>query len=159
MILAGILFVLLLGSLLWLHLPRARFPWLTLAAYLALAAIAYAGAIEAASRPKPAWLEWRDVRDAPVLGAMIEESLAIHVWLALPDGPRAFTLPWDVSTASELSGVMAKAAETGTGVLMRNIATGGLDDREPMFYARPQPAMPEKDYSAGQAEIFGGPPP
>lgn len=158
MILAGILFALLLGLLLWLQLPRARFPWLTLAAYLTLAAVAYAGAIEAASRPKPVWLEWREVRDAPVLGATIEEGLAIHVWLALPDGPRAFTLPWDVGTASQLSRARAKAAEAGTGVLMRNIKPG-LDDREPMFYERSQPAMPEKDYSAGPAEIFGGSPP
>jgi hypothetical protein len=32
-------------------------------------------------------------------------------------------------------------------------ADAGLDTREPMFYARPQPALPAKDYQSGERPL------
>ena len=83
-----------------------------------------------------------------VLGAMPIENEAIYVWLVMPGAtePCAYVLPWSLEAAQQLQDAMNQAEADGTGVRMGIPFEASLDDREPMFYAMPQPAMPAKDY-------------
>ena len=60
--------------------------------------------------------------------------------------PRAYVLPWSVEAAQQLQDAMSQAEADGTAVRMTMPFEASLDEREPMFYAMPQPAMPAKDY-------------
>jgi len=51
------------------------------------------------------------------------------------------------SVAAALRRLPSAAAEMGTAVAMTQPFDSGLDDREPKFYATPQPAMPQKNYA------------
>lgn len=115
---------------------------------MALIAIVYGGGLELAGWPKPLRLEWRDAAAAQVLSAVPVEGESIYVWLRLPGSrePRAYALPWSVDMAQQLQTAMNDAEEKGTAVQMTMPSEGGLDDREPKFYAMPQPALPAKDY-------------
>jgi hypothetical protein len=79
------------------------------------------------------------------------ENQAIYVWLVMPDSPepRAYALPWSVQAAQQLQDAQSEAAVDGTGVQMTMPSETSLDDREPLFYAMPQPAMPPKDQQGG----------
>lgn len=80
-----------------------------------------------------------------VLGAKMVPEVAIYIWLDVGGSPRAFELPWDAKTASELQ----RALEDGNGVKAKR-PKGNADDEEyPMiFYPNPQPAAPEKQPEA-----------
>ena len=155
MIVSAIGFALLLGLYVFGVLPRqsgAR-RYVSVGAFIALVAIVYGGTIEVMSRPKPVALEWRDVAEARMLGARMHEGEAIYLWLEV-DGesePLAYALPWSLEAAQQLQGATAEAETNGTDVMVSEPFGAGLDDREPMFYAAPQPPMPEKDYAAGTA--------
>lgn len=109
------------------------------------------------SRPKPMSLAWAEgsIASADVLGSSFIEGEAIFVWLRLPGSlePRAYKLPWDQRQAQQLQDALNEAAQTGTGVQMRQPFDQTAEDDEPMFYAVPQPPMPEKNFSAGQAPL------
>jgi hypothetical protein len=63
-------------------------------------------------------------------------------------------LPWSQQAAQQLQDAMGKAEADGTGVEMKmQSADAGLDTREPMFYAQPQPALPAKDYQSGVSPL------
>ena len=150
MIAAPVVFALLLGAFIFLVLPRAGWGRRTLSAgiFLVLIAIVYGGATELLGRPKPLKLEWRESAKAQVLGAVPVENQAIYVWLAMAGSsePRAYVLPWSQKTAQQLQDAMNKAEANGTAVEMAmSLETGG-DNREPLFYPRPQPALPAKNY-------------
>ena len=51
----------------------------------------------------------------------------------------------------QLQEAMSQAEADGTAVRMAMPFESSLDDREPMFYAMPQPAMPAKDYQEGKS--------
>lgn len=151
MILSAVLFALFLGLFVFGVLPRAR-GWrrhLSVGIFLVLVGVVFGGTLELMSRPKPVELEWRSIADANLLGASLREGEAIYVWLQIDgeDEPRAYTLPWNQDAAQQLQGALAEAEASGTGVVMAQTEyDAGLDDREPMFYAEPQPSMPAKDY-------------
>lgn len=149
MIISAILFALLLGGFVFLILPHAGLGRraLSVGVFVALIAVVYGGGIELLGRPKPLRLEWRDAADAQVVGAVPVEDEAIYVWLVTPTSPepRAYVLPWSVQVAQQLQDALNQAAATGTGVRMTMPFELSLDDREPLFYAMPQPAMPPKD--------------
>jgi hypothetical protein len=111
--------------------------------------IGYAGFAELLSRPKPVVLEWwhANAEEATVLGARFEEDVAIHLWLELPDvaEPRAYSFEWNRDLAEQLQTAQREADQNETKVQMRLPFEGSLDDREPKFYAMPQPAPPPKD--------------
>jgi len=113
----------------------------------------YGGAIELLGRPKPFRLEWRSPSNIQVLSAAPVENQAIYVWLSWPGAsePRAYTLPWSERSAQELQDAMNKAEANGTEVQMAMLAQGSREPGEPMFYAAPQPPLPEKNYGAGPA--------
>lgn len=79
-----------------------------------------------------------------VIGYAIVENEAIYLWLNVPGEPLSLALPWDLEVAKELHGAAAEAAESGQGVKVRKLFEPGADDQEPMFYADPQPALPDK---------------
>jgi hypothetical protein len=153
MIIFAIVFALLLGAFVFLILPRAGLARRTLSVgvFLVLIGIVYGGAVELLGRPKPLRLEWRDAAHAQVLSALPVESKAIYLWLVMPGAaePSAYVLPWSLQAAQQLQEAMSQAEADGTGVRMTLPFEPSLDDREPMFYALPQPAMPPKDYEGG----------
>lgn len=152
MMIAPVIFALLLGVFIFAILPHAGLVRRTLSVgiFLALISVVYVGATELLGRPKPLTLEWRDTAKAQVVGAVPIENEAIYVWLTTAGStePRAYVLPWSQQAAQQLQDAMGKAEADGTGVEMKMKGSGdaGLDTREPMFYPRPQPALPTKDY-------------
>jgi hypothetical protein len=152
MIISAIAFALLLGLFVFGVLPRqtGRRRYVSVGVFVALVAVVYGGTIEVMSRPKPVALEWRDVAEAKLLGATMREGEAIFVWLQVEGEaePLAYALPWSVEAAQQLQGATAEAETSGTDVMVTQPFGDGLDDREPKFYAAPQPPMPEKDYAA-----------
>ena len=148
---AAVTFALLLGTFIFLVLPRGR-PWqraTSATLFLVLIVVVYGGSIELLSRPKPLRLElWQLADKAKVVGASMREGEAIYVWLQFPgsDEPRAYALPWDVKMAQQLQTATQEGQAKGTDVNMSKPFGSGLDDREPKFYAAPQEALPEKAY-------------
>ncbi|MBX6322814.1 MAG: hypothetical protein IRY94_13375 [Rhodospirillaceae bacterium] len=153
MILSAIAFALVLGAFVFLVLPRGLL-WqrsASAALFVVLLAMIYGGSAELLGRPKPVRLEWRNTEEAKVVGASMREGRAIYLWLQVPgaEAPRAYELPWSTRAAEQLQKAMGDAQARGTGVKMSApFGETSLDPREPKFYAVPQPAMPEKDYSA-----------
>ena len=148
---AAIAFALLLGTFIFLVLPRGR-QWQRAASvslFLALIVVVYDGSLELLSRPKPLRLELRQQADkAKVVAATMHQGEAIYVWLEFPgsDEPRAYALPWNIQMAQQLQTAMADAQAKGTAVQMTMPFEPGLDSREPKFYAAPQPTLPPKNY-------------
>jgi hypothetical protein len=122
----------------------------------------YAALAELLSQPKPVGFEWwrAKAEEAHVLAATMREEEAIYLWLLLPglQEPRAYVLPWDRSAAEQLRNALAEAEERQTGVTMRMPFEPSLDDRQPRFYALPQPALPPKPDEGGPpARRFNAP--
>ena len=161
---AAVAFALLLGTFIFLVLPRGRL-WqraTSTTVFLVLIAVVYGGSIELLSRPKPLRLElWQQADKAKVLGASMREGEAIYVWLQFPgvDEPRAYILPWDMKMAQQLQNAMQEGQANGADVNMSKPFEAGLDDREPKFYATPQQALPDKNYSGGDTLVFEPPQP
>ena len=96
--------------------------------------------------------------EATVVGSSFDESRAIYVWLQL-DGvpePRAYALPWDKRVAEQLQTAARAAAERQSAVRMRLPFESTLDDREPRFYALPQPQCRPRMRSAPGAGSASG---
>jgi hypothetical protein len=152
MIVTAVIFAILLGALIFIVLPRASVARRTVSVsiFLALIAIVYGGATEILGWPKPLRLEWRNAEKAQVLSAVPVENEAIYVWLMMPNSrqPRSYVLPWSQGAAQELQDATNKAEADGTAVEMTSSETGD-DEGEPMFYARPQPPLPAKNYDDG----------
>jgi len=151
MIVSGLAFALVLGAFIFMVLPQARLWQRTASAalFVVLVAVVYAGSAELLGRPKPMRLEWRDAQHAQVLGASMRENEAIYVWLQV-DGqsePRSYRLPWSIQAAQQLQTAMEEGEANGTGVQMTMTGDNGRDQREPKFYATPQAALPDKNYS------------
>lgn len=150
-------FALLLGAFIFFVLPRGRVWQRATSAtiFLVLIGVVYGGSIELLSRPKPLRLEWRDAAEAKVIGATMREGEAIYVWLEVPgaDMPRAYALPWDMQMAQQLQDAMQEGQAKGTDVQMSMPFDPGLDERDPKFYAAPQQALPDKNYTGGNKTI------
>ncbi len=129
---------------------------------LALAALllplGYASLADLLSRPKPVTLEWvhRDLAEATVLGAKLQEGQAIYLWLRLADleEPRAYVLPWDQRLAEQLHRAQREADTNNAGLQLKLPFMSGQDERERMFYALPQPANPPKEIPFDNALQF-----
>jgi hypothetical protein len=110
---------------------------------------AYLGFAHLLSMPKPVAFEWwhANAEEATVLASTLNEGQAIYLWLQLGDAPepRAYLLPWSRELAEQLQEARREAEQQGGNVRMRSPFEPSLDDREPKFYALPQPAPPPKD--------------
>jgi len=113
---------------------------------LAAATLAFVGNTNTLGLPKPVALEWwrRAAPEATVLGSVLRTGEGIYLWLQLDNEPRPlyYSLPWNESTAKELAAA-SRGAENGGRLRMRNPFEPSWD-REPQFYAEPQPALPPK---------------
>lgn len=118
--------------------------------------VGYASLTELMSKPKPVALEWwlAKAPEATVLASTVREGKGIYLWLQLPDveEPRAYVLPWSREVAEQLQKALEEAEESQGAVGMRLPFEPSLDDREPRFYALPQPALPQKDLSDPPAQ-------
>ena len=85
---------------------------------------------------------------------------AIYLWLQLPGetAPRAYRLPWDRALAEQLQTARREAEANRTGLRMRHPFEPSLDEREPRFYALPQPALPPKTPPAAPPQYYQPPP-
>ena len=123
--------------------------------------LSYAALVDLLSKPKPVDLEWwlSEAAEAEVLASRLVEDEAIYLWLQLPDlsEPRAYVLPWDRASAEQLQEAMREAEQQGSGVQMRVPFEPSLEDREPRFYAPPQPALPPKDVVEPPPEFYQPP--
>jgi hypothetical protein len=128
---------------------------------LLLIPVTYAAFATLLSRPKPVDLEWgfATAAEATVLGSRAAEEQGIYLWLQLPESqePRAYVMPWDRKTAEQLQQALREAEQNQSGVKMRLPFEPGLDDREPKFYAMPQPAMPPKDLTDPPPQYYQAP--
>jgi hypothetical protein len=161
MIVSAIVFALVLGTFIFLILPRAGLARraLSVGLFVVLIAVVYGGGIELLGRPKPLRLEWRDAAGAQVVSAVPIEGEAIYIWLRMRDAPepRAYVLPWSIEAAQQLQTALSEAEANGTSVQMKMRVEAGTDDREPKFYAMPQPAMPPKNYQGTGALVYQQP--
>jgi hypothetical protein len=159
---AAIAFALLLGTFIFLVLPRGR-QWQCAASaslFLALIVVVYGASVELLGRPKPLRLELRQQADkAKVIAATMHEGEAIYVWLEFPgsDEPRAYALPWNGQMAQQLQNAMQESQANDTELNMSKPFESGLDDREPKFYATPQQPLPAKNYGGGETFMFHPP--
>ncbi len=126
--------------------------------FLPLSYLAFA---ELLSKPKPVALEWwlSAADEATVLGSTMEEGRGIYLWLQLAglEEPRAYVLPWDRELAEQLQKAMREAEERRSQVRMRLPFEPSWDDREPKFYALPQPALPPKDVAPDAPQYYERP--
>jgi hypothetical protein len=122
---------------------------------------AYASLVQLLSKPKPVDLEWwqNGAAEAEVVASRLIEEEGIYLWLQLPEvtEPRAYVLPWDRTSAEQLQQALRDAEQKGSGVQMRLPFEPSLDDREPKFYALPQPALPPKDLIDPPPEFYQPP--
>ena len=120
--------------------------------------VAYASLIALLSKPKPVDLEWwlTDATEAEVVASRLIENEGIYLWLQLVGvaEPRAYVLPWDRNSAEQLQKALREAEQNRSGVQMRLPFEPSLDDREPKFYALPQPALPPKDQPHPPAQLY-----
>jgi hypothetical protein len=135
--------------------------WIKIAAIGAAALFlptTYAGFSRLLSMPKPVQLEWwlAKADEATVLASSFRENEAIYVWLQLSDvpEPRAYALPWNRDLAEQLQTAQREASENQTQVQMRLPFEQSLEDREPKFYAMPQPQLPPKDLDQAPAQVY-----
>jgi hypothetical protein len=123
--------------------------------------VAYASLIALLSKPKPVDLEWwlTGAAEAEVVASRLIENEGIYLWLQLIDvpEPRSYVLPWDRHSAEQLQQALRDAQRNGSGVHMRLPFEPSLDDREPKFYALPQPALPPKELLEPPPEFYQPP--
>lgn len=94
--------------------------------------------------------------EANVLSSVVEEDVAIYLWLKLANvaEPRSFELPWSKQLAIELHKAQQQAEAEGSKVKMRKTSKESLDDQQPVFYASAQPAPPPKQLPDEQPMLF-----
>jgi hypothetical protein len=119
---------------------------------------AYGGLSRLLSMPKPVQLEWwlGHAKEATVLASTFRENEAIYVWLQMNEvpEPRAYILPWNRDLAEQLQTAQREASENQTQVQMRLPFESSLEDREPKFYAMPQPQLPPKDLDQAPPQVY-----
>lgn len=120
--------------------------------------IGYLSLAHLLSLPKPVALEWwlSHAASATVLGFTMQEDEAIYVWLQLEEvaEPRAYALPWSRDLAEQLQTAQRAADQNQSEVRMRLPFEPSLDDREPKFYAIPQPPLPPKDVGRAAPQLY-----
>lgn len=129
----------------------SRSAWPRVAAVVLLLGIVCLGPVALASltgEPRRASLEWwaRNAEDVEVLGHRIDEDVAIYVYVVLPGyaAPQSIALPYTDKAAEQLQQAASEGQQSGQGVRMRRLMDDSLDDAEPLFYAEPPAALPEK---------------
>lgn len=144
--------LLVLSALRWARHRMARAIILVLFALMLPAA--YAAPAALLGRAKPVTLEWLGTRvqEATVLSSTVVENEAIYLTLLWQQEPNLYRLPWDRRMAEQLQEAQREAQRNGTQPMMRLPFERSWDDREPRFYALPQPKTPDKPYQNGPGD-------
>jgi len=109
-----------------------------------LAGVTYAAGERVLGNARPVAFEAvKPAEPVRVLYTQAIQGKGIYLLLANDQVPTYFRLPWDENTAKELRQALQKAEENQTPLMFR--FEPSLDDRESMFYAMPQPKLPEKE--------------
>ena len=159
-VIAALLAALLASISIWAP-RRPAIKCAALATAIAFVPVAYASLVDVLSKPKPVAMEWwlSSASEAEVLASRTVEGADIYLWLQLPGvaEPRAYVLPWNQAGAEQLQRALQEAKERGGGVRMRLPFEPSLDDLEPKFYAKPQPALPPKDLAEPPPQFYQPP--
>ncbi len=149
--------LLVFSALRWARNRMARTIILLLFALMLPAA--YAAPAALLGRAKPVTLEWlgSNVQEATVLSSTVVENEAIYLTLLWQQTPNLYRLPWDRRMAEQLQEAQREAQRNGTRPMMRLPFERSWDDREPRFYAQPQPKMPDKPYQTNPGVEFQHP--
>ena len=136
---------------------RLRVKVVALGALALLLPTLYFSMAELLGLPKPVQSEWakRNLPEATVLAAKLEEGEAIYLWLAMEESthPRAYVLPWNENMAKQLFEAEREAEANGTNLKMRLPFDGISEEMEQKFYAEPQPALPPKKGSEELSQL------
>lgn len=104
--------------------PRtAKVRFAALLAALLFIPLGYLQLVELLARPKPIDFEWfrKDVEQAQVLGASLDEGRAIYLWLRVDKDiePRYYVLPWRQQTAEKLEDLIDNAVRNNSTVILK----------------------------------------
>ncbi|MGH6618828.1 MAG: hypothetical protein ACREF6_04745 [Alphaproteobacteria bacterium] len=101
--------------------PKTRFA--ALLATLLFIPLGYVQLVEMLARPKPISFEWfrRDVEQAQILGASLDEGRAIYLWLRVDKDiePRYYVLPWKQNVAEKLEDLIDNAVRNNTTIILK----------------------------------------
>lgn len=101
--------------------PKTRFA--ALLATLLFIPLGYLQLVEMLARPKPISFEWfrRDVEQAQILGASLDEGRAIYLWLRVDKDiePRYYVLPWKQNVAEKLEDLIDNAVRNNTTIILK----------------------------------------
>jgi xanthosine utilization system XapX-like protein len=101
--------------------PLIRF--VALAVTVLFIPIAYLQLSEMLARPKPIAFEWfrRNVEQAQLLGASLDEGRAIYLWLRVDQDvePRFYVMPWRQETAEKLEDLIDNALRNNSTIVLK----------------------------------------
>jgi hypothetical protein len=101
--------------------PRIRFA--ALFAVVLFIPLGYVQLVEMLARPKPIEFEWfrRNVEQAQVLGASLDEGRAIYLWLRVDQDiePRYYVLPWKQEVAEKLEDLIDNALRNNSTIILK----------------------------------------
>jgi hypothetical protein len=101
--------------------PRVRFT--ALIATVLFIPLGYLQLTEMLARPKPISFEWfrKDVEQAQLLGASLDEGRAIYLWLRVDQDiePRYYVLPWKQEVAQKLEDLIDNATRNNATIVLK----------------------------------------
>jgi len=101
--------------------PLVRF--IALAVTVLFIPIAYLQFTEMLARPKPIAFEWfrRNVEQAQLLGASLDEGRAIYLWLRVDQDvePRFYVMPWRQEVAEKLEDMIDNALRNNSTIVLK----------------------------------------
>lgn len=145
----GLVVIVVLLSVLITWAPR-KF-WVKVVGFMTILAFlvfGFTSMAELLGLPKPIKLEWfkKSTPEAKVLWAKIVEGKEILLLLEVPKKPKPeyYTMPYDFEFAKQLQKALEEGKKHGTVPRVRLPFEWSWENREPKFYALPQPALPPK---------------
>lgn len=103
-----------------------RRPWVRIGALIVTVLfipIGYLQLTEMLARPKPIAFEWfrRNVEQAQLLGASLDEGRAIYLWLRVDKDiePRYYVLPWKQEVAEKLEDLIDNALRNNATIILK----------------------------------------
>jgi hypothetical protein len=116
-------------------------------AFTIMTGMVFDSAANLLGRAKPVAFEWLQpqVEEATILSGHLMENQGIYLTLVW-DGsePYLYVLPWDKRTAEQLQEALSQAEQNGTHAMMRQPFEQLSQPSQQLFYAQPQPALPDK---------------
>jgi len=101
--------------------PLVRF--IALAVTVLFIPIAYLQFTEMLARPKPIAFEWfrRNVEQAQLLGASLDEGRAIYLWLRVDQDvePRFYVMPWRQEVAEKLEDMIDNSLRNNSTIVLK----------------------------------------